>query len=868
MQDFFCHEVEECFEELNSSKNGLTQNEAGIRFEKNKGLQIKNTKKRNIFLKFLAQFSDLMVLILLLSSIVSIIIGAVQGTVGEVVDGGIILGIVLINASLGVFQERKAEKSMEALQKMSQPECLVVRDGIALKESEDKIVPGDILVFDAGFIVPADCRLVETYNLLVDESSLTGESIPIYKEANCILKKDTPLAERKNMIYKGTSISRGRGTAVVTEIGINTELGKIAKAVDESEKRLTPLQKSIKDVGKLLTILILAMAGITFFLEIIARGKPLEAFLTAVAISVAAIPESMPAVITIIMSLGIARLAKQKAIIRRMHSVETLGCCDVICSDKTGTITQNKMTVTSVFSEGRFFTEERPSELFLEALILCNDTLKTKNGYVGDPTEIALSEYCHKFKVLREQEDKKYKRLDEIAFDSKRKLMSTLNNYQGTTMFTKGASDILLKKCDYIYLDGKIAPFTREEKQKVIQANEFMSDKALRVLGVAFKKDVAEMREEKLVFLGLVGMIDPPRKETRTAVAKCKKAGMRPIMITGDHVKTAFAIAREVGIAEDMSQVMSGAEIDALTEEQLLQKIDEINVYARVSPDNKAKIVSLLKEKGHIVAMTGDGVNDAPSLKQASIGIGMGQTGTDVVKEVADMIITDDNFATIIVAVKEGRKVYKNIQKTVKFLFAANMGEILSLFLATIIVPRFTFLLPVQILFVNLITDSLPAIALGVEEAESNIMEQTPRKKGEGIFSNGHGGELLFMGTIETMIIMLCYILGLRTMGEQTAMTMAFYSLNMIQLFFMFSARTEGSVFKSNPFKNKLFTTSLIFGFGLLGIIAFTPLREVLGLVNLSPVLAIITLTLSMSIIFVSELYKFFRKKIKIKKRA
>lgn len=865
MQNYFSYSRDECLKMLGSTGTGLSMQEVSVRLEKFKNLQIKGKKKKGFVLKFLSQFSDLMVLILLLSSVVSIVVGLLQSSVGEIVDGAIILTIVMVNAFLGMFQERKAEKSMEALQQMSQPECMVIREGNVVRENVNKLVPGDVILFEAGYIVPADCRLLESYNLLVDESSLTGESHPIEKNADCILSQNCQLAERKNMLYKGTIIASGRGSAVVAEIGMQTELGKIATAIDCAEKELTPLQKSIKGIGKILTIVILAMAAVTFVLEILARGRPLEAFLTAIAISVAAIPESMPAIITIIMSLGISRLAKQKAIIRRMHSVETLGCCDVICSDKTGTITQNRMTVTSVFCDEKFVNQEKPNDLFVKAILLCNDTLKTKKGYAGDPTEIALSEYCEKFKLYKVEECKKYNRLDEKSFDSKRKLMSTLNSYNGKTMFTKGAVDVLIKKCSAIYLNGQILPMTEGRRQKILQANEIMTDKALRVLGVAFKENAETLVEDHLVFIGLVGMIDPPRKETATAVSQCKKAGMRAIMITGDHVKTAFAIAKEVGIADNVSQVMTGTEIDKLSDEQLLKSIDKINVYARVSPENKAKIVSLLKEKGHIVAMTGDGVNDAPSLKQASIGIGMGQSGTDVVKEVADMIITDDNFATIIVAVKEGRKVYKNIQKTVKFLFAANMGEILSLFLATIIFPQLTFLLPVQILFVNLITDSLPAIALGLEEAESNIMEQKPRKIKEGIFSNGHGTELLFMGIVQTVIILLSFVIGLKTMGQTTAMTMAFYSLNMIQLFFLLSARTERSVFRSNPFKNRLMLAAFVFGFGVLAIIALTPLHEVLQLTSLSPILWIITILLSMSIVIINEVYKLFCKRKKKK---
>ena len=867
MQNFYSLSADESLKALNSNRDGLPLNEIGDRYLKVKDLQIGGEKKKSFFIKFLMQFSDLMVLILLISAIISICIGIFQGTSSEIIDGAIILGIVNINAIIGFVQENKAEKSMEALKKMSEPECLVIREKNAIKLKTAGLVHGDIVVFESGSIIPADCRLIESFNLRINESSLTGESIPVFKDASYVLNEDTLVAERKNMVYKGTTVVSGRGVGVVCAVGKETEFGKIAKSVSETQKELTPLQKNIKSVGKILTFLILLMAGITFILEIIARGRPMEAFLTAIAISVAAIPESMPAVITIIMSLGISKLAKQKAIIRRMHSVETLGCCDVICSDKTGTITQNKMSVQSVFESNKFLRDEKPSQLFLTTIALCNDTISSNGGFTGDPTEIALSEYAFKFGVDKELEEKKYTRIDEKAFDSTRKMMSTFNLYDGKTMFTKGAVDNVIEKCDKILIDGKEEVLTEKLKDKILKANEKMTEKALRVLAMSYKRN-GNFEENNLVFLGLVGMIDPPKPETIEAVENCKKAGMKPIMITGDHAKTAYMIAKEVGIASSEKEVMTGREIDALSDEEILRKIDKISVYARVSPENKARIVEVLKEKGHIVAMTGDGVNDAPSLKKASIGIGMGQSGTDVVKEVADMIITDDNLSTIIVAVKEGRKVYKNIQKTVKFLFAANMGEILSLFLATIIFPFKTFLLPVQILFVNLITDSLPAIALGVEKAEDNIMQEKPRREKDNLFSNGHGKELLFMGIIQTAIILIAYTIGVKTKGDVTGMTMAFYTLNIIQLLFMFCMRTEKSIFKSNPFKNKLFNISLIFGFGLLAVIAFTPFGKVLGLTNLSLSLWLVTIALCLIVIVSNEIYKFIRQKLRSKRNS
>lgn len=860
--EFYNKSIRECMSTLGSSEKGLSTVRAKEEMNRLKGLQIAQGKKRSVFLKFLAQFSDLMVLVLLISSIVSAIIGIVQGTKEELIDAGIIFGIVLMNAIFGLIQESKAEKSMEALKKMSEPESIVIRDGCAVKDLAKNLVPGDVVVFEAGAIVPADCRLIESANLSVDESSLTGESFPVGKEARIVLNENTPLAERKNMVYKGTTIANGRGVGLVVKIGKETELGKIATILNTSQKEMTPLQKSIKDVGKILTFLILLMAGVTFVLELIARGHPMEAFLTAVAISVAAIPESLPAVITIIMSLGISRLSKQKAIVRRMHSVETLGCCDFICSDKTGTITQNKMTVKSIYCDGKF--TNKPNEKFLSTIVLCNDTIKGAKGYTGDPTELALTDYGIKFGIDKLQYDTMYERLDEISFDSKRKMMSVKVRFSNRDLvFCKGAVDILINKCDRILINDKIYPLDEKLRKNILKANESMSDRALRVLGLAYKE--GRLEEENLVFVGLIGMIDPPRKEMVSAIKKCKKAGLTPVMITGDHKQTALAIAKEIGLADNDKQVMTGTEIDSLNDEDFLKIVEKIRVFARVSPDNKARIVESLKEKGHIVAMTGDGVNDAPSIKKASIGIGMGITGTDVTKEVSDMIITDDNFATIIVAVEEGRKVYSNIQKTVKFLFAANMGEILSLFIATLIFPQLIFLLPVQILFVNLITDTLPAIALGLEEGEKDIMDVPPRNKEEGLFSRGVGREIVTMGIVQTIIILVAYVIGLNFGGEYVGATMAFYTLNMIQLFYLIAVRSNHSIFKSNLLKNKLLIASLIFGFGIILIIALTPFGQILGLTKLNWLLWLITILLSLSIIPINEIYKLIRRKARKK---
>lgn len=876
MKCFYDMNVEQSINELHSNRAGLTHAEVTERQTKGDNAEIEFGKNKSIVYKFMEQFKDLMILILLIASAVSIVIGVTQNAVSEIIDGCIILAIVLMNAIFGVVQEAKAEKSLDALKKLTEPEAVVLRNGEMQKISVRKLVTGDIVVLEAGTIIPADIRLIETSALQIDESSLTGESLAVEKHCNQIFREGTPLADRKNMAYRGCTVTGGRGLGLVIATGKNTEIGKIATAIATTEKEMTPLQKSIKDVGKLLTYLVLGIAAVTFILEVVARpGNPLEAFLTAVAISVAAIPESMPAVITIIMSLGIARLAKQKAVVKRMHSVETLGCCDVICSDKTGTITQNKMAVVETYCDGILqagnFSMSDDFQYLIEALLLNNDTGKAKKRYVGDPTEVALSDFGTKFGYDKLKFCKEHKRVFELPFDSRRKLMTTVNHYRGETYaFTKGAADCLLPKCTHILWNGKIIPFTDLYQQQVMKANSLMAEKALRVLAVAFKKvndaQVTQTRESDLIFVGLVGMIDPPRKEIAGAVAKCKSAGMRPIMITGDHKETAFAIAKEIGIVKHKNQVITGAEIDKLSEEELSKKLDLVGVFARVSPENKVRIVEAFKKRGHVVAMTGDGVNDAPSLKKASIGIGMGIAGTDVTKEVADIIVTDDNFATIVVAVEEGRKIYQNIQKTVKFLFSANMGEMLSLFLATILFPQYTYLFPVQILFVNLITDSLPAIALGVEKPESNLMDLPPRNAKKSLFADGTGWSIIILGIIQTLLTLTAYCFGLFLYNVQVAITMAFYTLNIIQMFYLASMRTNGNMFKSNPFKNVFFNLSLIFCFGMLAIIAFTPIRGFLKLVELNALQWGVIFGLSIIMMFASELFKVCQRLILKKK--
>lgn len=866
--DFYKRTIEQCYNDMNSGAEGLSSAEIQARKTRSQSMQITAEKKSNLFFKFLAQLKELMVLILLISALVSIIIGAIEHSTSEIIDGGIILGIVIMNAIFGVVQEYKSEKAIESLKKMTQAQTMVQRDGKVEKIPNSELVYGDLVLLEAGSIVPADLRLVESVNLKINESSLTGESDAVSKNSELNYQQDIPLAERKNMAYCGSVVDNGHAKGLVVELGKNTEFGKIAESLKDTKKELTPLQKNIQSVGKILTYLILLIASITFVLEVIARpNQILNAFLTAVAISVAAIPESMPAVITIIMSLGIAQLSKQKAIVKKMHAVETLGSCDVICSDKTGTITQNKMTVQEVFC---FFDTHAPHyDYLLKDMVLCNDAQSGKSGYVGDSTEVALLNFAEKYSYHKDAFDKKYPRLNEISFSSERKMMSTQNRVDGQSIiFVKGALDRILLRCAYVAENDKVVPMSEEIKKKIIAINKNMCKKALRVLAFAYKvSDEKNISEENLIFLGLCGLQDPPRPEIYEAVEKCKRAGMRPIMITGDYKDTAFAIAKQIGIAKNEKEILSGSEIDSFSDEEFAKIVEKISVFARVSPAHKVRIVQTLKNNGHNVAMTGDGVNDAPSVKKANIGIGMGKSGTDVIKEVADIIITDDNFATIVVAVEQGRKIYSNIQKTIKFLFSANMAEILALFFVTVFFPNRTFLLPVQILFVNLITDSLPAIALGVEPAEKSVMEEKPRDAKKGLFSNGVGVSIVVLGAVQTLLTLFAYIFGLSLYNEMVAMTMAFYTLNLIQLFYMFTARCKESCFKSNPFKNKFFTLSMVTGIGLLVLIATTEFGKVLGLCTLNWSCWLVVMTLSLSIIFIGETYKLLEKLVfKIKK--
>ena len=844
-KNFFAKTISECFQILGARRTGLSSQEAKKRLSANGENKLPEEKKKSPLSVFFGQFSDIMIIILLVASAISITIAILNKSYSELVDGFIILGIVLLNAIIGFIQEKKAETSIDALKRMTEPYTKVFRDGKVQELHSKELVVGDVILIEAGDIVPADCRLIESVSLRSDESSLTGESIPAEKDSKVVCGPSTVLAERKNMVFSGSVIANGHGVGLVVATASNTELGKIATLITNSQKDDTPLQKGLKQMAKIITYIVLAICSITFFLEILANpDNPLESLLTAIAIAVAAIPESLPAVITIIMSLGIYKLAKKKAIVKHLHAVETLGSCEIICSDKTGTLTENKMVVQKVFYNLQLLDDKSNisdiSPYLKNCMLLCESVAKSKQGYIGDPTELAIVEFAEKkFGQTISTAENLFPRANEIPFDSNRKLMSTIHLAGSSgVVFTKGAVDELLKICTHAEIDGKILPLSENLKQKILKVNKNLGFEALRVLGFAYKKflpsNTSEAYESKLVFLGLVGMQDPPRKEVKKAVQKCKNAGITPVMITGDHKNTAFAVARQIGLASDISEVITGAEIDRYSDTEFEKIIFTKRVFARVSPENKVRIVETFKRAGKIVAMTGDGVNDAPSIKKANIGVGMGITGTDVTKEVSDIIITDDNFATIIVAVEEGRKIYTNIQKTVQFLYSANLAEILAIFLATIFFPQLVFLTPVQILFVNLISDTLPAVALGLEPAEKNIMTKKPRKKGANLFSNGVGKNIVIMGIFQGIVMLLCFLFGLYALGgEAEATTMAFYALNIIQYFYFISMRTSGKLSENSILENKWSLWAVLSCFGMMLLMACTPLGTLLGLVAL-----------------------------------
>lgn len=870
--------VEEIASKFNVDvKTGIWEEELKSREETYGKNKLKEGKKHGFIYKFFQQMKDMMIIVLLAAAVISAVMAIVQGEYTELIEAGIILAIVVINALIGVIQENKAEAALDALKNMSKPFAKVIRGGKTVKVPTEELYPGDIVLLEAGDVVPADIRLIEVASLKIEESALTGESVAVEKHADVLSEGEIPLGDRINMAYSSGSVAYGRGKGIVVATGMDTEVGKIASMLSEGDSE-TPLQKQLANTAKYLSFAVLAIAGVIFALQIfisLTKGGDLVAgistsFMTAVAIAVAAIPEGLPAVVTIVLAIGVQKMSAKRAIVRKLPAVETLGGAEVICSDKTGTLTLNKMTVVETFDFGKGDT--RSHRELMNCMVLCNDTqasfeqgvLKT----LGDPTETALIDYAHKegFAPLNITLD--CPRIGEKPFDSDRKLMSTINKVGDTTYsYTKGAPDILLARCTKIMDGDVIRDITDADRNKIISQNEALGKKALRVLAYAMKEEGFEDNEleTNLIFVGLTGMIDPPRPEVTDAVATCKKAGMKAIMITGDHAVTAEAIATQIGILSEGDMVLTGAELDKLSDEEFEKIIDKVRVYARVSPENKVRIVKTWKKLGKVTAMTGDGVNDAPSIKMADIGIGMGITGTEVSKGVADIVLADDNFATIILAVEEGRKIYSNIRKTVQFLLGANIAEVVTLFVATILmafgVVKDSIFTPLMILWINLVTDSLPAFALGMEHAEPNVMELPPRKSGKSLFSGGVGKDIFVQGFMQSVIVLGVYLLstplGLaQNMAE--ASTMAFLTLGFVQLFHAYNMRSRYlSLFKEGLFNNKFMNLAFIASAGLLVAVALIPpVANLFGIAKLSIVEWVVAFVAGFLIVPMVEIYK------------
>ncbi|EHK2334667.1 calcium-transporting P-type ATPase, PMR1-type [Clostridium perfringens] len=860
----------EILQELDvDEKNGLSSTEALRRLEKYGKNKLETKKKKTLFKQFLSQLKDVMIYILIIAAIISAFLG-------EISDALIILLVIIINAVIGVIQESKAEKALDALKELSTPKALVKRDG-SLKEilSED-IVPGDIVIIDAGRYIPGDLRLIDTANLKIEESAFTGESVPSEKDASFLPDKEIPIGDQNNMAFMSTLATYGRGVGVVVGTGMNTEIGKIAKMIEQEENDETPLQKKLSELGKILGFLAVGICILIFIISFFQGRDLLEMFLTSISLAVAAIPEGLPAIVAIVLALGVQRMVKKNAIIRKLPAVETLGSVSIICSDKTGTLTQNKMTVTTIYAndsyikESEFNLNDNESKLLVDCMVLCNDATYSEKSQTGDPTEIALLESPFKLNILKEKLEKEFKRIDEIPFDSDRKLMTTVNlvDDKKARVFTKGALDSILSICNKISINGKLLDFTKEYKAKVLENSNIMSDKALRVLAFAYKdiskeNIVLDSLEKDLVFIGMVGMIDPPRLEVKDSIKLCKSAGITPVMITGDHKNTAFAIANELGIAEDISQAITGHEIDRFKEEEFNEKIINYRVFARVSPEHKVKIVKAFKSHGNIVSMTGDGVNDAPSLKAADIGVAMGITGTDVSKGASDMILTDDNFSTIVSAVEEGRKIYLNIKKSIVFLLSCNLGEILTLFTA-ILLNWNSPLQPIHILWVNLITDSFPALALGVDKTKEDVMNNPPRNPKESIFIKSDKIQLIINGVLIGGITLFAFKLGERLYADSLihAQTMAFVVLSVSQLFLSLSLRSNTkSAFSLGIFSNKYLVYSILLGIFLQVIII--SISFIANIFKVTPLLLydwIVVILVSLIPFAINEILKLFRK--------
>ena len=871
--NYYQMSVEETLKNTQSDKNGLSQQEAHARLAQNGKNKLDEGKKQNVFVRFLKQLADPMIIILLVAATVSLVLTLVNNSNPSneresYADVVIITVVVLLNATLGVIQESKAEQAIKALQSMTVSKCKVKRNGqMEFVDSQD-IVVGDIVLLEAGDSVPADCRIVEAVSLKVEESALTGESVPVDKFSHTI-DKVVALGDRKNMLYTGSSVAYGRASAVVVATGTDTEMGKIANILATAKEERTPLQIKMAQLSKILTYVVIGISVFIFLFKLLMSYVKdagfsvdvlMDSLLVAIGLAVAAIPEGLATVVTIVLSIGVTNMSKKNAVIRKMTAVETLGCAEIICSDKTGTLTQNKMTVVESYADDK--------TLLAKSMALCCDAQVSGEEAVGEPTECALVNYALTIGLNKNDLQTEFPRIAEAPFDSVRKMMSTLHQTpNGVIQYTKGAPDEILKRCTHVYTNGKNVPLTEEKRQEILAENKRMADNALRVLAVAYRTyttlpdDVSDKNIEMgLIFVGLCGMIDPVRVEVQSAIERCKQAGIRPIMITGDHIDTAVAIALQLHIITDKSQAILGSMLDGMSDEELEGQIENYSVYARVQPEHKVRIVNAWKSRGKVCAMTGDGVNDAPSIKSADIGVGMGITGTDVTKSTADMILTDDNFATIVTAVGEGRRIYDNIRKAIQFLLSSNLAEVLAVFISTLC--GFALLKPAHMLWINLITDTFPAIALGVEKAETDVMTRPPRRKHDGVFANGLGINVIAHGVLVAGITLAAYFVGVHFSGKglqsEQGMTMAFVTMSMTEIFHAYNARSMNkSIFRLKTHNWVLFGAMLL-SLALTTAVVYVPhLNTAFGFTSLSAPQYFISLALALAIIPLVELQKF-----------
>ena len=855
--------VEEIAKNLKTNINiGLSDDEAQKRFERYGPNNLKEKKKESIFVKFIKQFNDFMIITLIIAAIISAVVSKINGE-ADYIDSIIIVAIVIFNAIMGLVQEQKAEKSLEALKKMTAPNAKVRRNGRVQEIDATMVVPGDIVILEAGNYVPADCRLINSYNLKIEESALTGETIPSLKDSSKILKENTAMGDLCNMVFATTIVINGHGEAIVVETGMNTRVGKIAGMIIEDESPETPIQKKLAEVGKILAIACIIICILIFVIGIFKKIPIIEMFMTSVGLAVAAIPEGLPAIVTIMLSIGVTKMAKKNSIIRKLPAVETLGSSSVICSDKTGTLTQNKMTVTEIRNcFGRANSNER--KFILELGTMCTDTteerINGKLGFVGEATEVAISNAAIEEGVSKSFLYDEMKRINDIPFDSKRKMMTTIHKYGNKyRIITKGAPDVLLKRCSNCYSGGQIVPIF-SKKDDINEQNNQMAEKALRVIAVAYKdvEKLPEMQEmeKDLIFCGLIGMIDPPREGVKEAVRTCRRAGIKTVMITGDHLQTAKAIAKELGILKRGDLAIDGETLERMSQHELEQNIMDYSVFARVSPEHKVRIVKAFQSTGAVVAMTGDGVNDAPALKNADIGIAMGKGGTDVAKNAADMILLDDNFVTIVEAVKQGRNIYDNIKKAIHFLISTNIGEIVTIFFGLVLGIK-SPLLAIQLLWINLVTDSFPAIALGLEKEEENIMSRLPRNPKKNLFADGLWWKIIIEGAMLGMFTLLAFSIGNRLYSVEVGRTMAFLTLGILELVHSFNIKSEESIFKIGVLENKYLVGALVLGVILqVIVVVVSPLAQVFSLVPLTGIQWLYTVLIAIAPIPIVEIQK------------